>query len=167
MIVALLRVSALATCLVFAVLIALDSGLHTEQAARGIVSFELAGSRAADVLAGWSEAQRRDALLLQGLDYLFIVAYATLLATASLALAARLDERAPRLRRLGRAAAWGAVLAGAADVVENVPLILMLRSGVASPTGAAIAQASALLKFGLLLAVVAYLVCARAVARLR
>jgi hypothetical protein len=154
----LLRVALFTTLSVGAVLLALDVGLHSPHATRGIVSFELAGVDAAAVLADWSDAQRRDALLLQGLDYLFIPGYAGLLAVVALSLAARLGERAHRLRALAPLAARAAVLAGAADVVENVPMIMMLRAGVASPTGAALAQVCATIKFGLVLTVVLYCV---------
>jgi hypothetical protein len=151
-----LRVALLTTLSVGAVLSVLDAGLHSAHAPLGIVSFELAGADAAAILADWSDAQRRDALLLQGLDYLFIPGYATLLAVMALSQAARLGQRAPRLRKLAPLAAGAAALAGAADVVENVPMILMLRAGAANPTGAAIAEVCATIKFALVLAVILY-----------
>jgi len=153
-----LRLALLTTLSVGTVLSVLDAGLHSAHAPLGIVSFELAGADAAAILADWSDAQRRDALLLQGLDYLFIPGYATLLAVVALSQAARLGPRAPRLSKLAPLAARAAALAGAADVVENVPLILMLRAGVAYPTGAAIAQVCAMIKFGLVLAAILYAV---------
>jgi hypothetical protein len=157
----LLRVSLFTTLVVFAALVALDNGLHSPHASQGMVSFELAGADASLILAEWTEEQRRDALLLQGLDYLFIPAYAALFGSAALTLAAGLGAHRPRLTRLAPVAVYAAALAGAADVVENIPLIVMLRAGVASPAGAAIAQLCAALKFGLLFLVLLYLVCAR------
>jgi hypothetical protein len=145
---------------VFAVLVLLDQGLHSPHAAHGMISFELAGPNAAAILSEWHEPQRRDALLLQGLDYLFIPAYAVLLATCALALAAGIGARAPRVARLAPVAAWTAALAGSADVIENVPLIAMLRAGAASPSGAAVAQVCATVKFALVGVVMLYLICA-------
>jgi hypothetical protein len=155
-----LRVALFTTVVLFAVLAVLDDNLHSEHAPHGIVSLELAGAAAVAIMKEWTDAQRRDALLLQGLDYLFIPAYSTLLATAALTHAASLRARAPRLRRVGKAMAWTSALAGLADAIENVPLILMLRTGVANSVGAEIAMVFASLKFASIVVVVSYLVVA-------
>ena len=151
---ALQRSALITTLIVFAALCALDAGLHTSAAPNGMVSFELAGDAAPEVLLSWSEAQQRDALLLQGLDYLFLLAYATLLACAVLERGH--SSQHPRIVALAPGFAFLAVLSGLADAIENVPLILMLRSGP-SALGATIALIFASLKFGLILLVVAYL----------
>ena len=107
-----LRVSLFTTLSLLVVLVALDAGLHTPHARQGMVSFELAGADAAAILGEWSEEQRRDALLLQGLDYLFLVGYSALFAVVALTLAEGLRESAPRLYKLAPLAARAALLAG-------------------------------------------------------
>lgn len=151
---ALRRAALIATLVVFVPLSALDAGLHTSAAPNGIVSFELAGDGAPAILQSWGEAQRRDALLLQGLDYLFLLVYAALLACA--ALERGKSSNNARIVALAPLVAWLAVLAGIADAIENVPLILMLRSGPSS-LGATVALVFASLKFALISIVVAYL----------
>lgn len=97
-----------------------------------IVELELAGSveRANEVLARWSEGQRFDAAVLQGLDYLYLVAYALALATACVwagrVYRGRLAAAAPLLT-------WAAVGAGLFDAIENVGMIDMMRGPVTAP----------------------------------
>jgi hypothetical protein len=57
------------------VLALIDQTLKTEVAPFGIISFELAGSRAKDILISWSETARQQAFLSLGLDYLFLCVY--------------------------------------------------------------------------------------------
>src|SRR5262245_8478593 len=108
----LFRVSLVLTLAVTVVLARLDSGLKSEVTPLGIISFELAGDRAAEVLASFSEAARRDALLLQGLDYLYLVLYSTALASGVLLLG--------KGSSLARAVAWMQTLAAVCDAIENV-----------------------------------------------
>lgn len=141
--------SCLLSILLMVVLGKLDHSLRTDAAPFGIISFELAGARAPAILASWSPAQRADALLLQGLDALFLVAYSSFLASAALRLARRVGDRASRLARLGPVVAWLSGLAGLCDAIENVPLIRMLRAGAADPSQAQLALVCATLKFTL------------------
>lgn len=143
----------------------LGSDLHTAAAPLGVISFEVAGGHAQAVLDSWSPAMRRDALLLQGLDYLFLFVYSAGLAMACVRVLARLGERAPALSRLGRGLAWGQFAAGLCDAIENVPLILMLRGEQALPGPALVAQIAATSKFALVVLGLAYWLGAGLVAR--
>lgn len=131
-----------------------DAALRGPNAPLGIVSFEFAGRGAAVLLAGWSEAQRRDALFVQGLDYLFLVLYSTMLACAALLVGRRCEGR---LRTASTWAAWAFLVAGLSDAVENAPMVMMLRSGVADGAGALVSLVCASTKFALLVLGGAYL----------
>jgi hypothetical protein len=137
----------------------LDSGLKTAAAPLGIISFELAGPRAQEMLTSFGEAGRRDALLLQGLDYLYLVAYSTTLACGALLVGRRLAATRPRFAALARSVAWIQTVAGLCDAIENVPLILMLQSGRADAMGASIARVTASTKFLFVLVGLVYLLC--------
>lgn len=151
--------------LVMAVLATIDAGLRCPSAPLGIVSFEIAGaSGAAPLLAGWSEAQRHDAILLQGLDYLFLMAYATALASAAVRLARRHAAR-ERYAGLASAAAWACSVSGISDAIENTPMTLMLRDGVADEMGATISLVCASLKFVLLVLGIGYVLVGLALPR--
>jgi hypothetical protein len=152
----LFRVSLVLSLVVMAPLAAVDASLRCPTAPLGIVSFELAGGGAADLLAGWTEAQRRDAMLVQGLDYLFLLLYSTALASGALLVGRRARAKRPQLASLARPVAWGLTLAGLFDAVENTPMTLMLRTGAADETGAMITLGFASAKFILLLIGIPY-----------
>lgn len=140
--------------------------LRVPSAPLGILSFELAGADGvAALLAGWSDTQCRDAMLLQGLDYAFLVAYSSALASAALLLGRRHAPTRPRLSALARPMAWALTFAGLADAVENTPMTLMLHTGVPDPTGATISLVFASTKFVLLGLGIAYVLTALAVPR--
>ncbi len=147
----LFRASFLLSLLTIAPLAVVDASLRCETAPLGIVSFEIAGVGAADVLAGWTEAQRRDAMLVQGLDYLFLLLYATALASGALLAGRRARARRPRLASVARPLAWGFTVAGVCDLIENTPMTLMLRANAADDTGALVSLAFASVKFVCLL----------------
>jgi hypothetical protein len=161
----LFRASLVLSLLTMAALGTVDASLRCPTAPLGIVSFELAGGGAADVLEGWSEAQRRDAMLVQGLDYLFLVLYSTALASAALLAGRRARTARPQLAALARPVAWGFTLSGLFDAVENTPMTLMLRTGVADATGAWITLGFASAKFILLLIGIPYLLLMTALGR--
>lgn len=58
--------------------------------------------------------------------------------------------------------AWAFTGAALADAIENVPLVTMLRRGVADPAGARVSLVAATIKFGLLVVGGLYLVVAGA-----
>ena len=140
----------------------IDAGLKTAAAPLGIISFELAGARATHVLGSWGEAARRDALLLQGLDYAYLLSYSTALASGALLLGRRLSARRPRFAALAGVVAWLQTLAAVCDAIENLPLILMLRSGVADPAGASVSRSAAIGKFALVAVGFVYLLAGAA-----
>ena len=109
-------------------MVALDRSLKTPAATVGIISFELAGSKAAaaEILASWDETARIKAGISLGLDFFFLAAYAFTLAGASHKVAGYLPRHFRHLRALGGLAAGGAWLGGALDAVENLALIQLL-----------------------------------------
>jgi hypothetical protein len=119
------RAFAILAPLTVAVMVALDAigrPLMTEAAPLGIVSFEFAGdvATATRMLEGWGEAGRVRAGLSLGLDYLFLLLYASAIGLGCLLVA----------RAAGPALAWGQVGAASLDAVENFALIrLLLGSG--------------------------------------
>lgn len=141
-----------------------DAALRGPNAPLGIVSFEFAGRGAAALLAGWTEAQRRDALFVQGLDYLFLVLYSAVLSSAALLLGRR---REGRIAALASPIAWAFTLAAVADAIENAPMVVMLRTGVADERGAMVSLVCASLKFLLLVVGGLYLIVASVAGRAR
>ncbi len=115
----------LATLLVFLGMSAINAPLKTAAAPSGVVSWELARTlgRSQEMLASWDENTRLHAALGLGFDYLFMVAYGSALALGC-GLVARGQQG--KLRTLGLALAWGALLAASLDAVENYALIRLL-----------------------------------------
>ena len=111
------------------------SPLITGTAPRGIVSYELAGSveRANEVLNSWDEDARKHAAFSLGLDFLYIVAYATTISVACAWAGEVLKERGWPLAGLGWPLTWGAWGAGLLDAVENIGLTSMLLGSVLAP----------------------------------
>lgn len=149
-------------------LAALGAPLSTDAAPDGIVSFELARNATASglILDSWNGAAREAAMLVQGVDFLFLLAYPAFFSLAAVQLAARLGGR---WRSIGVPLAWAVWLATPLDVVENLALIRQIEHGP-SDGAAFVAWACALPKFGLVFAGAGFVVAglaAMAVARLR
>jgi hypothetical protein len=153
-----LRWTGVATAALFVVLVLVDRAIEAS-GGPGIVAFELAGStdRVAEILGHWGQDGRAAARVSLGLDFLFLVAYATFLTLAVL-----------ELRDVGRRRGWTAyarpataiaflpAVAAACDVVENLALLAMVQgegTGRLPPTATAFASA----KFAALAIVVVYL----------
>ena len=102
--------------------------LKSAAAPHGIVTLELCALTAdcAEILRTWTAAQREFAMLGLGLDFLYMVLYPAVIASA-LVLAVR--GLAGRLQFAARVLAWLLALAGVADAVENYCLIGMLSTG--------------------------------------
>ncbi len=131
--------------------------LTTEAAPYGVVSFELAGSlqTAAEILASWdANAQLRAAFGL-GLDYLFMVVYASTIALGTGMAARTLRRRGWPLARWSEVVAWGVILAALLDAVENIALLTLLWGTLANPWPA-LARGCATLKFVLLFVGIVY-----------
>jgi hypothetical protein len=143
------------------VMSAVDEELRSAAAPLGIVDFELARTlpRAQAILASWGPEARVAAAFGLGLDYLFLLAYASAIALACARLAARL--RAPGPVRLGLALAWLQPAAAALDALENFGLARLLW-GDAREGWAALAFACAVPKFAIVGAGLLYVVLAAA-----
>lgn len=134
-------------------------GMANRTAPWGIVSFELArtAERAQAIVDSWSVRDRGSVLLSLGLDYLFLVIYPAAIALGAVLVARRLAPRWRLGSRLGFLIAWGAVLAGLFDAVENYALIRILQTAdLAHWPG--VAYHCAVAKFGLVVAGLLYLV---------
>jgi hypothetical protein len=116
------------TLVVMVSLQALGAPLQTDEAPLGIVSFELAGSlpAAQSMLESWGPIGRVYAGVNLGLDYLFLVAYAGAIGLGCALLARGLSEGAPPLCLAGVILAWGLIVAGLLDAVENYALVRVL-----------------------------------------
>lgn len=128
----------------------IDRELRTPAAPNGIVSFELAGTlpAATAILDSWDPVAQIWAGLSLGLDYLFMLLYASTIALGCLLVA---RGRAAALRRSAHLLAWGQVAAALLDAVENFALIRLLLGDLA-PIWPALARAAALPKFTLVAA---------------
>ncbi len=106
----------------------LDEPLKTEAAPLGMVSLELAGdpSVARDIIASWGQTRQVYAGLSLGLDYLFLVGYATTIGLACVLVARSPRNRFETLAAVGELLAWGQIAAALLDGVENYGLIRVL-----------------------------------------
>jgi hypothetical protein len=143
----------------------LDRALHTEAAPQGIVSFELArtGDKSRAILASWSPQAREAAMLLQGLDYLYLVVYPVWLSLLGLSLSERLGGT---WQKIGLWVSMAVLLCAPLDAIENHALIVQIMRGPSDDL-AARAWLCATMKFTLLFAVWAYLATAGAAALAR
>ncbi|WP_437707098.1 hypothetical protein WMF45_25685 [Sorangium sp. So ce448] len=134
-----------------------DKRLRTEAAPCGIISFELAGTRARvrRILESWGDDARLSAAFSLGVDYLFMAAYANGLALACVMGADALRTRGLPAAGLGAPLAWGQWLAGLLDATENAALLRILR-GSDEPLWPPLARRCAQAKFFLVGAGIAY-----------
>jgi len=126
----------------------------------GIVGFELAGSprRAEEILALWGPTGRAAARRSLLIDYPYLASYGPLLMILCNRSARRLaSRRQGRLARLGPTLGRAQLVAAGLDAVENTALLAVLAGGRGRLP--ALARASAVAKFALTAAGVAY-VCA-------
>jgi hypothetical protein len=105
------------------------SNARLKKRGKGIVGFELAGNLACAraILAAWGEGGKVDAGLNLGLDYLYLVLYASCLSLGCVLVGQGLYGRAPYLGGAGVVLAWAQLAAGLLDGVENYALIRLLR----------------------------------------
>jgi dihydroneopterin aldolase/D-erythro-7,8-dihydroneopterin triphosphate epimerase len=131
--------------------------LVTDDAPYGVVSFELAGTpeNAQRILAGWNAEARLRAAFGLGLDYLFMVVYASTIALG-ISMAARSLYRAGwPFARWGGLLTRGVVLAALLDAVENAALLILLWGTLTDPWPA-LARWCAVPKFVLIFIGIAY-----------
>jgi len=142
----------------------LDVPLGTEVSPLGIVSFEFAGnlSFAKTILEAWGPAGQVYAGLSLGLDYLFLVAYASCIALGCALVARGFSTWAPSLSTVGVFLSWTQGGAAVLDAVENFALIQLLL-GSERAIWPAVAKWCAIPKF-LIVAVGLVYMCGGAVA---
>ncbi len=149
--------------LLMVVLQVLGAPLKTDgaPAPNGIISFELAGDLAAatSILQAWGSQGQVYAGLQLGLDYLFIVAYATAIALGCAVCAQALHDRGLRFAPLGIWLAWALFVAGLLDCIENYALIQLLL-GSQDALMPLVARWCAIPKFAIVIAGLAYVVAA-------
>jgi len=126
--------------------------LITDAAPCGIISFELAGSvtKIEKILASWDNDTKVRVAFNLGFDFLFIPVYVSTIVLGCGIIAKTLQKHKRPISSLGSLLAWGVILAGFMDIVENVALVKIIFGTVASPWPE-IAQWSAILKFSLII----------------
>jgi hypothetical protein len=128
-----------------------------------MISFELAGtqSRAAAILASWDARARLHAAFSLGLDYAYLLSYASSIGIVCAHLSARLRGELPAMARLGIVLAVAQIAAALADAAENYALwqVLLASDGDVWPS---LARACAIPKFGLVAAGLVYVLLASA-----
>jgi hypothetical protein len=107
---------------------ALGLALNSPAAPRGIVSFEFAADfdGAAAILASWSAEAREAAMLIQGIDCLYLLAYPAWFSLAAARLAASLGGA---IGTVGVGVAWAVLVAAPLDAIENHALVQQLVDG--------------------------------------
>jgi len=149
--------AALLSAVLMAVIFATNAPLQNPAAPLGMVSLQLAGNLAAarEILASWGPAEKSWAVLNLGIDYPYLLAYATTLGLACLLLARQFVScRCVALS--GVLLSWGVMVAMLLDAVENV-LLLRLLLGDLRESWAVLAFWCAVPKYALVLAALAYL----------
>jgi hypothetical protein len=136
----------------------LGAPLQTEAAPSGIVAFELAGTEAGarTILESWNGPAREAAMLVQGVDMLYLLAYPAFFSLAALQLGRRAGGR---WLAVAAPLAWAIWLAAPLDLVENLALIEQIRSGP-SAVAARIAWACAIPKFALVITLALFVLAA-------
>jgi hypothetical protein len=140
------------------VLTILGIPLKTENAPLGIVSFEFARdlSQAQHMIASWGQDGQAYAALNLGVDYLFLVLYASCLALGCAMVADNVTRHRSVLSRIGITLSWAQFGAGGLDAVENAALIHILFGSI-QPVWPALARWCAFLKFVIVLAGLGYI----------
>lgn len=146
-------------------LLRLDVMLRNDVAPNGIVSFELAGTgeRAQAMIDSWSPSAREAVMLIQGLDYLYLLVYPAFLSLLCFKLAARIGGA---WGRAGASLGSGVWLCAPFDAVENQALIAQVMHG-ASDELARRAYLAAVPKFLFFTIAVAFVLAAGTVAMFR
>lgn len=151
---------------IFIVFLMIGASLYTEAAPQGMLSYEFAGSQAqaTRILESWSSSAREQAMLFQGLDYLYLFIYPAFLSLGCARVALRLSRLAPRLAYLGMRLSWFVLAAGLFDAVENYALIWQL---MVAPTElwAQVTWWCALPKFGLAVIGLGYMLAGYGISR--
>jgi hypothetical protein len=129
-----------------------------------IVDFEFAGTvgKATDIITAWTPVERIHAGFSLGFDYLYMPIYSTTIALAcvwAVSVRAGGAARSGAWRSIGLALAWGLWLAAIFDAIENLALAANLFGTPIEPYPQ-IAAVCAMLKFGLILSGLVYVIVA-------
>jgi hypothetical protein len=147
------------TIVLMAVFLITGAPLTTEAAPYGVVSFEVAGSveNAQKIIASWDANAQLRASFGLGLDYLFMVVYASTIAFGCGISANSLRKQGWPLAEWGHLLAWGGILAALLDAVENIALTILLWGTLANPWPA-MARWCAIFKFFLIFIGIVYVI---------
>ena len=147
------------TLAVMAALLAIGKPLKTSAAPAGIVSFEFAGEPAAarQMMQSWGPRGQIYAGLSLGLDFLFLVTYASAIALGCVVCARVFQPWSGGLATLGAILAWAQIPAALCDAVENIALIQVLL-GSQAPIWPTVAYGCAIPKFAIVALGLTYLV---------
>ncbi|RPH52014.1 MAG: hypothetical protein EHM85_04590 [Desulfobacteraceae bacterium] len=154
------------TIIVMVALQVLGVKLKTDAAPSGIVSFELAGTLplAQKIIDSWGQTGRVYAGMNLGLDFLFIVAYASCIGLGCVMVARSLEQRSILIAYVGVVLAWALWLAALLDCIENYALINLLL-GSPQAVFAALSKWCAIPKFLIVGLGIAYFILGALVAR--
>lgn len=154
------------TIVVMATLQVLDGHLKTGAAPYGIVSFELAGTLpiAQKIIESWGQTERIYAGLSLGIDFLFIIAYASCIGLGCVLVARSHERRSALIASIGIVLAGALWLAALLDYIENYALIKLLL-GSTQAVFAVLAQWCAIPKFLLVGVGIAYVILGAVAAR--
>jgi hypothetical protein len=133
--------------------------LTTKAAPYGVVSFELAGTveRSLLILSSWDVNVQLRAAFGLGLDYLFMVVYASTIAIGCGLAAQVLKRTGWPLGGWGNSLGWAVFLAAILDSIENLALTTLIFGSVVSPWPE-IARWCAIFKFSLIFIGIVYVI---------
>jgi hypothetical protein len=135
----------------------LDNFLITENAPNGIISFELAkeSNVVLEIIKSWNTTAKFAAGLSVGIDFLFLIVYATFLTLLFL----RINKKL--LEKTGKNLSWFILflpfIAAFFDILENIAMINLLLGNIQLKWSLT-AYYAAIIKFGLLLIAIAYII---------
>lgn len=131
--------------------------LTTEAAPYGVVSFELAGTveTMEQILSSWDADTQLRAAFGLGLDFLFMLLYASTIAFGCGMASRVLKSSGWPLASWGNLLSWAVILAAVLDIIENIALTAVIFGSVVSPWPE-IARVCAVIKFILIFISVVY-----------
>lgn len=155
------------TIVVMVALQYLGGPLKTDAAPFGIVSFELAGTLplAQKMIESWGQTERIYAGINLGLDFLFIIAYASCIGLGCVLVARSLVQRSVLVASVGFVLSWALLIAALFDCTENYALINLL-FGSQKATFAMVARWCAIPKFLIVGLCIAYALLGALAARI-
>lgn len=135
-----------------------DVPLKNEVCKQGIVSFELAKevSVSTAIINSWDVKAKISAGLSLGFDFLFLLVYTSFIALLIYRINTKL-WKGKAFYKIGKIIIIATFFAGFFDVIENISLIRLLQGNLAQ-SWSSIAYYFAILKFGLLVLSILYLI---------